>query len=206
MRTIAKAIVAGMAAALLLSIVSDEADARRRIRPKLGPGIPHGGTRDPNALSRDTLRYCVALENSINARSDGLDEIDSVIERERQYLDRSDRAAVDAFNALVLDQQDHVREINVEVAEFNATCTTKPYYADDLTAARAVSNPSVERWPATSKLPQATPSSGGAVFSGLSPQELARRLMGNGREENGSSARSWRCSDHPQLRPPVCDP
>src|SRR3982074_3143849 len=107
MGTTAKALIATALAATVLALVTDNADARRRGRPHLhlGPGLSHG-QRAPDALSRETLRYCVSLEKSINARSDSLEETDNIIELQRALIDRTDPALVDGFNALVLEYQE----------------------------------------------------------------------------------------------------
>jgi hypothetical protein len=100
--------------ALFLYAMGSDAEARRRIR--LGRGISPGQTTSGPMLTREELRRCIRLQDSINSLSDRID----------------DMATSQPWN--VSEHDDMVREVNAEVQSFNSDCAGKAYYASDMRA------------------------------------------------------------------------
>jgi hypothetical protein len=133
----------------------------RRVRLS-GAGLGAGAKTAGPTLTRDELRACIALQNSINREADvidlesarmeqeknRLDNYSALIDIQRIGLDSYNPYAVDAFNGMVRSHRLMVSNYNAKslhfnqrvltqnagVLQFNSTCAGKAYYESDMQA------------------------------------------------------------------------
>lgn len=136
MGTLARTIASATVAVMVLALLADDADARRRRRSGLGPSLQPGQTATAPTLSREQLGFCLRLQSSLDAKTAQLHQDQEFIDDYRLMVDRRDTNDVAFLNVLIAKYNELVRTTDVEIGHFNEHCAGRAYYATDLAAVR----------------------------------------------------------------------